>query len=258
MAEKLTYEITDDIARTTINRPEKMNCLDIETLESWIAALEEIATADVKLLTVRGAGGNLSAGADLAQVNSFIKEGDRERMETFLSLVHEVTGRIESLPMPSLAAVEGYTLAGGFEIMLACDLALASTEARIGDQHANYGLVAGGGGTQRVVDRLPKALANDLMFTGRHISGETAKKWGLVSRTTEPEEFDDALRSLEAELALKSRDAAKLTKSLMEIARETGGDVGMELERRRVVDHNFGADVREGLEAFEEGREPEF
>lgn len=258
MTDKLETEIQDDIARTTITRPEKMNSLDIELLEAWLDALDEVEAAEVKLLTIRGAGGIFSAGADLSQVNSFLKGGNREKMAKFLTLVQEVTGRIESSPVPTLAAIEGYALAGGFELLLACDLAITSTEARIGDQHANYGLVAGGGGTQRIVEALPKQRANDLMFTGRRLSGKTAADWGLVSRAVDPANFENELRELEEELASKSREATKLTKELMSLARSSVGEIGMEVERRRVVDHNFGEDVMEGLDAFEANRDPEF
>jgi len=258
VTDKLECEIDGGIARTTINRPEKMNCLDIDVAEAWLDALDRIEASDAKALTVRGAGGVFSAGADLAQVQSFIEEDERERMAEFLGLLHDVTGRIRSLPIPTLAAVEGYALAGGIELLLACDMAIATTEARIGDQHANYGLVAGAGGTQRIVEQVSRARANDLMFTGRHVTGETAEEWGLVSRAFEPAEFDSEVRSMEDELAAKSRDAATLTKDLMRIAREDGGEAALELERRRVTDHNFGEDVLEGLEAFEEGRNPEF
>jgi enoyl-CoA hydratase/carnithine racemase len=258
MTDKLLLEIDGDIARTILNRREKMNSIDMELLDDWMDALDEVEAANVKMLTVQGAGGILSAGADLSKTNSAIEAGDREWIADFLSRIHVVTGRLESLSIPTLAAVEGYALAGGLEILLACDMAIASTNARIGDQHANYGLVAGGGGTQRIVEAISKRRANDLMFTGRHIDGATAENWGLVSRAFDPDEFDEALSNLEAELASKSRDAATLTKELMTVARETDRDVGYELEWRRVTDHNFGEDVREGLEAFKERRDPDF
>ena len=258
MTPKLEYSIGDDVARTTLNRPESMNAIDTELLREWQTALDEIEAADVKLLTVRGADGVFSAGADLEKVNAYIKNDEREKMAEFLTAIHDVTARLESLSVPTLAAVEGYALAGGIELLLACDLAVASTEARIGDQHANYGLAAGGGGTQRIVQATTKHRANDLMFTGRHLSGEQAEEWGIVSRTFPPEDFEDELAALEGELATKSPKAAALTKNLMRVAREVGGEEGLELERRRVTDFNFSDEVLEGLAAFEEGREPDF
>jgi len=258
VTDKFECEITGGIARTTIDRPGKMNCLDADVAEAWLEALDRIEDADVTVLTVRGAGGVFSAGADLSQVKSFVEAGDKEGLTEYLGLLQEVTSRIRSLAVPTLAAVEGYALAGGIEVLLACDMAVATTEARIGDQHANYGLVPGFGGTQRILEQLPRARANDLMFTGRHLTGETAAAWGLVSRAIESERFEAELRSLEDELAAKSREAATLTKDLMRVARGTDEEAGLEIERRRVADHLFGEDAAEGLEAFEEGREPEF
>jgi enoyl-CoA hydratase len=221
-------------------------------------ALDRIEDADVKALMVRGAGGVFSAGADLVQVKSLVEDGDRARLIEYLGLFQEVTNSIRSLAIPTLAAVEGYALAGGFELLLACDMAVATTEARIGDQHANYGLVAGFGGTQRITEQVSRVRAKDLMFTGRHVTGETAEAWGLVSRAFEPDRFEEELRSLEDELAAKSRDAATLTKDLTRIGRGTDGEIELEIGRRRLADHLLGKDAMDGLEAFEAGREPEF
>lgn len=255
---KLEYTIEEDMARTTLNRPNSMNAIDIELLREWHTALDNIEDADVKFLTVRGADGVFSAGADLTEVKGLIKNGERDDLAEFLSLIHGITGRLDSFDVPTLAAVEGPALAGGIEILLACDLAVASSEARIGDQHANYGLVAGGGGTQRIGRALPNHRANDLMFTGRHLTGAEAEEWGLVSRTFTPADFEEELAELEAELAAKSRSAAAMTKEMLQLARDGDGEAALELEWRRVTEFNFSDAVMEGLSAFEEGREPDF
>ena len=103
-----------------------------------------------------------------------IELGDRETIDEFIRKIHEVTTRFERLDVPVPAVIEGLALAGGLEVLLACDLRLASTEATIGDQHVNYGLVASGSGTQRLVRQIGTARASDLICTGRCISGAEA------------------------------------------------------------------------------------
>ena len=259
MSENVAYSSADEIVRLTLDRPEVNNCLDIELLDQWLAALDRIeADDDCKAVTLRGASGNFSAGADLAMFLAAIRSGDRETIDKFIRKIHRVTARLEELDIPVLAVVEGFALAGGLEILLACDLRLASTEATIGDQHANYGLVAGGGGTQRLVRQIGTARANDLMYTGRRISGAEAADWGLVSRAVPPAELDAAQAELEESLRGTSRDAASLTKHLMREGTAVDLEHGLALERHAVVDHYFTEDAKEGFRAFDEDRSPEF
>jgi enoyl-CoA hydratase/carnithine racemase len=110
-----------------------------------------------------------------------IELGDRETIDEFIRKIHRVIARFERLDVPVPAVIEGFALAGGLEVLLACDLRLASTEATIGDRHANYGLVASGSGTQRLVRQIGTARANDLMCTSRCTLGAEATNWSLVS-----------------------------------------------------------------------------
>lgn len=259
MPEKIDYSISDGIARITLDRPDVRNCLDIELLDQWLKALDEVQDReDCKAVTVAGAGGNFSAGADLAMFLAAIEDGDRQTIDEFIWKIHEVTARLEHLEVPVLAVIEGFALAGGIEILLACDLRLTSTEAKIGDQHANYGLVAGGGGTQRLIRQIGTARASDLMYTGRRISGATALKWGLVSRAVPPAKLDDVHKHMEERLRATSREAASLTKYLMREGTAVDQERGLALERHAVVDHYFTEEAIEGFRAFDEGRQPDF
>lgn len=259
MSEKLLVESDDDTVRLTINRPEKRNCLDNETLTDWLAALERIADRDdLKALSLHGAGEHFCAGADLSMFLDAIEAGDREPIDRFIGLIHEVTAELEALDIPTVAAVDGYALAGGLEVLLACDLRIATATATIGDQHANFGLVAGGGGTQRLVRQIDDCKANELMYTGRRLDGTEAAEWGIVNRAVPAAEFDAAVDDLLAELASKSRDAAALTKHLMRQGTQVDKETGLELERQSVVDHYFTPDAIEGFTAFAEDRRPEF
>lgn len=259
MSPKVEYELTDGVARITLNRPAHRNCLDIELIEQWQSVLDDIDDEpEVKVVTLRGAGGNFSAGADLSMFLEAIDAGDRDRIQRFIDGIHEVTLTLERLSVPTLAVIEGYALAGGIEVLLACDLRVAATDATIGDQHANYGLVAGGGGTQRLIRQIDTCRANELMYTGRHISGKTAAEWGLVNRAEPAESLDEAVAELEAKLTSKSRQAAELTKDLMHRGQQLDKEAALDLERRSVVEHYFSDEGRKGFSAFDDGRTPEF
>lgn len=259
MSPKLEYQKDGNVARMTLNRPSKRNCLDVELLDQWRTAVEAVeADSDVKVVTVTGSNGNFSAGADLSMFLNAIEADDRAKLQRFIDRIHEVTLALEQLPVPTIAAVRGYALAGGLEVLLACDLRIATEDAIIGDQHANYGLVAGGGGTQRLVRQIDTCRANELMYTGRHLSGTEAEEWGVVNRAVPREDFDDTIANMETELASKSRHAFDLTKNLMRQGRQISKEEALDIERRSVVDHYFTEQAMEGFSAFDEGRQPEF
>lgn len=259
MPPKLELQRQGNVARMTLNRPSKQNCLDVDLLQQWREAIDAVAAdSSVKVATVNGAEGNFSAGADLTMFREAIEAGDRQKLQHFIDSIHEVTRHLEGLPVPVIAAVEGYALAGGLEVLLACDLRIATETATIGDQHANYGLVAGGGGTQRLVQQIDRCRANELLYTGRHLSGTEAAEWGVVNRAVPADALDDAVSDLEAELARKSRDATALTKELMQRGMKSDSELALDLERQSVVDHYFSADAQEGFAAFDDGRPPEF
>lgn len=259
MDRKLDFEIDSHVGRITIERPEKRNCIDIETLDQWLTALERAeAVEDLKVLTVRGAGGHLSAGADLSLLLDAVERGDRRTVDEFIGKIHRVTRGLEELDVPVLGVVEGYAVAGGLEILLACDLRVATEEATIGDQHANYGLVAGGGGTQRLIREIDQCRAKELMYTGRLLDGIEAEDWGLVNRAVPAAEIETAVTEFEDRLAGKSRNAAGLTKRLMRDGLAVDEEHGLALERHSVVEYYFTDDAREGFRAFVEGRTPEF
>jgi enoyl-CoA hydratase len=165
---------------------------------------------------------------------------------------------IEGLPVPTLGVIEGFALAGGLELALVCDLLIASNTAQIGDQHANYGLVAGGGATQRLPEQIPRRLANELLFTGNRISGTTAEQWGLVNRSVAPEQLDAEVSEFEESLTSKSCSGAELTKELVQKGLQTDMENGLEIEQRATAEYIFSEDPREGFAAFKEGREPNF
>ncbi|MCY4729919.1 enoyl-CoA hydratase/isomerase family protein [Natronomonas gomsonensis] len=255
----LEYTHDGRAARLTLNRPNKNNAIDRALLETLTAQIEDIERAnDVRVVTVRGAGGTFSAGADLAELKGTIEDGDRAGAAAFLDLIHETLDRLAAVTVPTVAIVEGFALAGGLETMLACDLTICSRDATLGDQHANFGLVAGGGGTQRLPRIVGPRRAKELIFTGRRLSPVEAKEWGLVNRVADPDDLDDAIEDLVDILAEKSGRAAGVAKYLVDRGADLDMETGLELEREQVCSYMFEDDAKEGLRAFADGRAPEF
>jgi len=257
----VTLEYTHDGrgAHLTLNRPDKNNALNRATLEALRDRVTEIESAtDVRVVTVRGAGGTFSAGADLGELREAIEAGDRDGVSEFIDVMHEALDDLAAVPVPTVAVVEGVALAGGLETVLACDLTVCRRDATLGDQHANFGLVAGGGGTQRLPRVVGPRRAKELMFTGRRLSAAEAKEWGLVNRVADPDDFEAAVEELVDTLVGKSGRAASVAKHLVDRGIELDIETGLELEREQVCSYLFEPDAREGFQAFAEGREPDF
>ena len=119
--------------------------------------------------------------------------------------IAQVFDLLERCPVPTIAKIKGYALAGGLELLLCCDLAIAADDARIGDQHANFGLIAGGGGIPRLIRRIGMQHALELLYTGRWLSGKEAAEYGIVLRSVPSSDLDREVTELTNSLAIKSR-----------------------------------------------------
>lgn len=255
----LEYTHNGRSAHLTLNRPDKNNALNrvlLEALRDRVAEIE--AAKDVRVVTVCGAGGTFCAGADLTELKGTIEDGDRAESAAFLNLMHRTLDDLAAVSVPTVAVIEGFALAGGLETMLACDLTVCCRDATIGDHHANFGLVAGAGGTQRLPRIVGPRRAKELMFTGRQLSAAEARDWGLVNRVADPDDLDDAANELVGTLVEKSGRAAGVAKYLVDRGDNLDLEIGLELERERIHSYLFEEDAREGLQAFAEGRDPEF
>lgn len=246
------------VVRATIDRPEARNAISEGVVEGLQAAVDRAVETGAKVLVLRGAGGTFCAGADLKLVRRLA--GDRAAMGHYVTRLAEVTGRLESGPFASVAVVEGFALAGGCELLLACDMSVATTEARIGDRHLEYGLAPGAGGSVRLVRTLPKARARWLLLTGQMVTGAQAAQWGLVTMAVDPADLDATAEELVGRLAGRSGDALRTVKAMVTAAGpdRTLGDA-MAAERDLFLDFmGESRDVKEGLAAFADGRPPEF
>jgi enoyl-CoA hydratase/carnithine racemase len=253
----VTLDKDGGIARVTLNRPAQMNAISPELLEDLWSVCEEVEhDARVKVVTLTGAGRAFSAGADLRAVREL--SPDPDRWARFMALWHRVFNRIEALPQPVIAGVHGLALAGGLELVLVCDLAVADEEARLGDQHANFGLVAGGGGSQRLPRVVGPRRAKELLLLGGWLTAREALAWGLVNRVAPAGQLQAALDEMAQKLASLSSGASRTTKALVNRAGDVDLGSGLALEIESVARHMRSADAAEGLRAFAEKRAPAF
>jgi enoyl-CoA hydratase len=244
------------IAVLTVNRPEAMNALDLATLTELRDRLVELAadpTARVVVLT--GAGDKaFVAGADIKYMSGLEVDEARE----WGALGHVCGRLLETMPKPTIAAVDGVALGGGCELALACDLRYASSHSRLGQPEINLGIIPGWGGTQRLARVCGLGFAKELILTGRLVAAEEALRRGLVNGVYEPGELMDGVMETARLLAAKSRVALAAAK--LAANRALGGDhaANLEAEAETFGDLFASEDAKEGLTAFIEKREPRF
>ena len=253
----VTYAASAGIARIVLNRPAQLNAISpalLDDLDRACAAVE--GDAGVRVVTLTAAGRAFCAGADLKAVQEL--SPDPVRWAGFMRQWHRVFNRVEALPVPVIAGLHGLALAGGLELLLVTDLVIADADARVGDQHANFGLVAGGGGSQRLPRAIGARRAKELMYLGGQLTAAEAQAWGLVNRVVPAGTLAAAVESMAAELAAKSVSANRTVKALVNRALDVDLASGLEMEAHLAATHMRGADAAEGLRAFVEKRTPVF
>jgi enoyl-CoA hydratase/carnithine racemase len=246
-----------DVVWAWLDRPERRNAINLEVVAGLEAAAKLAVSTEAKVLVVRGAGGTFSSGADLDLLADIAD--DEGTLRAFMKRLGRVLDTLEEGPFVSLAVIEGYALAGGCELLLATDISIASTDARIGDRHAEYGLVPAAGGSVRLSEQLPKPLAGYLLLTGDVIDGRRAAEIGLVSVAVAAAELDEAVMGLVDRLRTRSADSLRAVKQLVIQRRVPGRTAALASELEVFLSHvRDSADAREGFEAFRARREPRF
>lgn len=239
-------------------RPEKFNSLSIAIHGALEAALDDFERhdSDIRVVLVRAQGKNFCTGADLEEVLSL--RADAEHVKRFIGPAHRALKRLETSPLPTVAACQGLALAGGLELMMACDVAFAAGNARFGDQHAQFGLLPGFGGSQRLPRIVGIRRAMDLFLSARWIDAETALQWGLVNYVVPDDKLSDAALDYCTTLASRSRTGLAMMKRLARQGLEGSLQAGLAMEEREVVPGLLHTDVTEGLSAFRDRRKPHF
>lgn len=251
-------ERRDRVARLSLNRPEALNALNPELALELAQVVHEVKDdSSLKVLVISGEGRAFCAGADLKFIEGALETPDalRHLLQTLTDTFFE----LEELPMPVVAVVHGFALAGGLELALACDLILAAEDARLGDQHVNFGLIPGAGATLRLPRKLGLQKAMALFLTGRWLTGKEAEAWGLVLKAVPAAALEQELEVLLDQFRGKSREAYGYLKRTVY--------QGLGMPARQEVQAEFNTFVhylatskhpREGIAAFREKRQPLF
>lgn len=242
----IILERSNAIAELRLNRPAKLNANNRQMAVDIVAALGELG--DARVLIVSGEGRAFSAGADLHE-----RSAD-PTLPTMLSAYDALA----AVPIPTIAAIEGYCLGGGLELALCCDLRVAADSAQLGTPEVLRGLLPGGGGTQRLPRLIGPARAKELMLTGRFIDAVTAERWGLVNAVCQQGQALSSARELALELLAGAPLAQLEIKWLVEHGAHLELGDALALERERAAILRTTDDVREGIQAFIERREPRF
>lgn len=250
------HEIRGTTLWITLNRPDAMNAINDAVVDGLAAALDDAAAdATLRCIVIRAEGRAFCAGADLKSVQEKTAAGT---MDAFVDRLLTVFNRIEAFPRPVIAAVNGLALAGGLELVLCCDLVIAAESAKIGDAHANYGLIPGGGGSVRLPRKIGPAQAKYLMYTGEFLDAAALERMGLVNRVVPDADLEETVATLAAQLGEKSPLGLKLMKQLTDDGLEQPKDVALRNELMAIAVHSRSQDWAEGLAAFAEKRKPNF
>jgi len=249
-------EVDGPVGQITVNRPQTLNALDVPTCLALEKALDRLeADAAVRVIVVTGAGRAFVAGGDIADLNS--RQGLAHYRE-FAEDIHRVFRRFETCDKPTIAAVNGFALGGGTELLLCLDIRILSDKARLGLPEITLGIFPGAGGTQRMIRQVPLCRAKELMFAGEHISAAEAVAIGLANRVVP---HDDLMAETRA-LALKIAEKSPLTLKLLKRTLADGADMALPSALRHeqatislVMDSR---DAHEGCSAFLEKRKPRF
>jgi enoyl-CoA hydratase len=243
-----------------MNRPDARNPMDWGTIKQLAAGMADLAAdPGVRVIFVTGRGKAFSAGGDMKKYVTL--QRDPVEFPEFVRDCHQLFADIATHPQPVVALVNGVSVAGGTEMLMFCDWGIAAESARIGDAHLNFGMMGGGGTLSMLPLVVGPARARELILTGRLLSAEEAKDWGLVSRVVPDDELESTAEELAAELATKSPLAVKNAKEVLNQSFWSSGDIHSRMNFELEVDLRYcltSYDAQEGLSAFAEKRTPRF
>jgi enoyl-CoA hydratase/carnithine racemase len=237
-----------DVAYIVLNRPRARNAITVALATGLAEALRE-AAARARVIVIRGAGGHFCAGGDFGEV-SRLRAGGPDALRALFEAFGAACELIGELPVPVVAAVEGYAMAGGFELIQACDIAVARDDAVLADNHLNFGLIPGGGGSQRLPRLAGTQRALGLILSGDRLTGAQAEQWGLVYRAVPADGFEAAVAGLAANLAGKDPVALARAKRLVRDGLRLPLRDGLALETDAIIEHLGGAAAAAGISRF--------
>ncbi|MBD1371305.1 enoyl-CoA hydratase [Hazenella sp. IB182357] len=246
----------DGIAMVKLNRPEVYNALNLATLEALSQQLNELHFDDtVRVVIITGAGEKaFCAGADLKERRSF----SPEQVRYFVHLIRDTMNKIENLPKPVIAMINGYAFGGGAELALACDLRIASEQMQIGLTETSLGIIPGAGGTQRLPRLIGKTKAKEMIFTAQKMQATEALACGLVNQVVKRSELEEIAYQMAEQIKENAPLALKAAKFAIDLGMETNLSTGLALETKAYETLIPTEDRLEGLQAFKEKRKPQY
>jgi len=252
----LQYEVEDGVATIWLNRPHKKNCINWALLMELGAAFDRAEEDDdVRVVVVRGRGNTFCAGADLDMLDAEFL-GTSNASVKIAQVSARTFARAFDLTKPTIAVVEGYAVAGGFELSISCDFCIIADEAKIGDFHIRRALFGGAGPIYRLPRYIGLRKTKELLFTGKLLSGKEAEEWGLANVSAPAAELDQAVRDFVAPMLDKSQFTMRITK--LAANRGLDGDtetlIALESMTCNVAHHS--EDSKEGVQAFLDKRDP--
>ena len=252
-----TFEIerANRKAVLTFTREDRLNALDRETFRELTAALDELDGDDsVAIVILTGRGRAFVAGAD---INEYLGITVTDYVE-FQRIGRRMYDRLEAFRKPTIAAVNGFALGGGFELVLACDLVVAADNAKLGLPEAKLGLLPGGGGTQRLTRLVGRNKAKELLMTGDFITGAEAERLGIVNRVVPAEKALEAAHQLADRILERAPLAVQMAKQLVNDGLDASLATAITQEMGMTATLYASEDAREGIGAFLEKRSPVF
>jgi enoyl-CoA hydratase/carnithine racemase len=257
MSVAVNVEVTDGVGVLELARPDKFNCISRAVVEELRQGLDRLESDPlVRVVLLRGQGKVFCTGADLTEILEIRR--DEEALSALLVDLMTVLRRFERSPLPVVVAVHGLALAGGLELVMACDIVFAAQSSRLGDQHAQYGLVPGGGNSQRLTRVLGRRRALELMLSARWLDASEAERFGLVNYVVPDDAlFDDAFAYCK-KLASHSASGLATIKRMADEGLDRSLDDGLAHEVALAVEALRSADADEGLSAFAARRAPVF
>jgi enoyl-CoA hydratase len=253
--ENILIEKRDKVAIITINRPDKLNALNSKVHIEGVSALEELRKDEsIRVVVITGTGGkSFIAGADISEFAD-------QTPVTQRNLFHEKTlfNSVDNFPKPVIAMINGFCLGGGNELALACDIRVASENARFAQPEINLGIICGGGGTQRLTRLIGEGRAMEMILTGDMIDAQKALQFGLVNHVFTAEELETKTLELANKIAEKAPVALQMSKEAVKFASRSNLDEGLRREIDLFAICFSTEDKTEGVSAFLEKRKPDF
>ena len=254
--EHIILTLEEDIALITFNRQEKLNALNSQLLDEFSDSLDRVKDHEkIRVLILTGAGEKaFVAGADIKEIS----DCNTLSAKLFAEKGQRVISKLQHLSIPVIAAVNGYALGGGCEIVLASDFAYASEKAMLGFPEINLGIIPGFGGTQRLARLIGTAKAKEMIFTGDMISVFTAQEYGIINKVYSSESLLDEVKKTAKTIASKGKVSVRAAKEVINLGMDSDITTGLAIEAIAFAICMAGEDASEGTLAFLEKRKPVF